>query len=173
MCSTRRRVYDGKIIRLNLETASLPDGRQAELEIVRHPGGAVIAAIDADGNVCLIRQYRYAIDQWIWELPAGLLEPGEEPVVSAERELMEETGLSASRWQSLGNMLSSPGFCDEYLYLFLATGLQQGETQHEENEFIEVHWLPLEQAVGKALAGEISDAKTAVGLLRARAQLRN
>lgn len=171
MSSNRRNLYDGKIVQLNLEIASLPDGRQAELEIVRHPGGAVIAAIDEDRRVCLIRQYRYAIDQWIWELPAGLLESGEEPAVSAQRELLEETGLSASRWQSLGNMLSSPGFCDEYLHLFLATGLRQGETRHEENEFIEVHWLPLAQAVARAQSGEISDAKTVVGLLRAQASL--
>ena len=167
MTGAKHTVYDGKIVQLNLETASLPDGREAELEIVRHPGGAVIAAIDTNNRVCMIRQYRYAIDRWIWELPAGLLEAGEAPEKSARRELLEETGLSAGNWRSLGNMLSSPGFCDEYLHLFMATGLQQGETRHEENEFIEVHWLSLDEAVGMALSGEIDDAKTVAGLLRA------
>lgn len=171
MSSIRRRVFAGKIIRLNLETAALPDGREAELEIVRHPGGAVIVAVDVDKRVCLIRQYRWAIDQWIWELPAGLLEPDEAPSSSAARELLEETGLSATHWRPLGNMLSSPGFCDEYLHLFLATDLQQGDTHHEENEFIEVHWLTLAEAVDKALSGEIDDAKTVIGLLRAQAEL--
>lgn len=171
MTTNKRTVYDGKIVQLNLEPAALPDGREADFEIVRHPGGAVIAAVDENKRICLIRQYRHAIDQWIWELPAGLLEAGEEPVVSAARELLEETGLTATNWESLGNMLSSPGFCDEYLHLFLATELQQGETQHEENEFIEVHWMPLEQAVTMALGGEIDDAKTVIGLLRAADRL--
>lgn len=168
MGDNTRLIYEGRIVRLALEMAALPDGRETELEIVRHPGGVVIAALDDQHQVCLLRQFRHAADGWIWELPAGLLEAGEAPEQSAIRELKEETGASARSWLSLGCALSSPGFCDERLYLFLATGLSIGATAHEENEFIEVHWLPLEQAVQMAIEDEISDAKTVIGLFRAR-----
>lgn len=120
----------------------------------------------------MIRQFRYAVGGWIWELPAGLLEADEIPEVAARRELQEETGINAGNWQEMGAMLSSPGFCDERLQLFLATDLQIGDTAHEENEFIEVHWVALDSAMQMAENGEVQDAKTVVGLFRARALLR-
>lgn len=160
-------IFDGRIIKLSQETVELPDGRMMTLEIVHHPGGAVIAAIDEKQQVCLIRQHRHAVGDWVWELPAGLLEAGEQPETSARRELQEETGLSALDWRPLGQILSSPGFCDEKLHLFLATSLSHGEASPDENEFIEMHWVPLDQAVDMALQGEIDDAKSVIGLLRA------
>lgn len=165
-------IYRGKIVALGLETASMPDGRETDLEIVRHPGGVVIVALDAQQRVCMLRQFRYAVGGWIWELPAGILEAGERPEISARRELKEESGAQANTWVTLGTAVSSPGFCDERLHLFLARDLRLGATAHEENEFIEVHWLPLDQVVAMALDDEINDAKSVIGLLRAQAILK-
>ncbi|MFT3906296.1 MAG: NUDIX hydrolase [Steroidobacteraceae bacterium] len=161
-------VYTGKVVRLNIESVELPNGRLADLEIIHHPGGAAIVAVDDQSRVCLIRQYRHAGGGWIWELPAGKLEPDEPPLHTAQRELVEEAGRSATRWQPLGTMLSSPGVFDEVIHLFLARDLRATALAHEETELIEVHWLPMTQACRQVLDGEITDAKTAVGLLRAQ-----
>lgn len=153
--SKRREIYDGKIVHLGIETALLPDGREIELEVVRHPGGAAIVAIDEENRVCLIKQFRHAAGGWIWELPAGVRDHSEPPEQTARRELKEETGMTAADWRSLGSMLSTPGFCDERLFLYLAQGLTQGDHAREENEFIEVHWLAMDRAVQLAASGEI------------------
>lgn len=165
-------VYPGRLITLNLETARLPDGREVELEIVRHPGGAVAAAVNDKQEICLIRQWRHAAGGFIWEVPAGRLDPGEEPEAAARRELLEEAGVIAAEWSSLGAMLPSPGFCDERLHLFLARNLTLVPTQHEDDEHIEIHWRPLNVALEMAVNGEIEDAKTLAILLRASAHLR-
>jgi len=164
-------IYRGRALTLNREHAVFPNGHQADLEIIRHPGGAGAVAIDVQGRVCLIRQYRHAVGAWLWEIPAGRLEPGEAPSSTAERELAEEAGLLAAHWSSLGEVLPSPGICDERIHLFLAQGLSETPHAHEALEFIEIHWLPFTQAVQWALRGEISDAKTLAALLRAQAQL--
>lgn len=153
---------------LGIETVHLPDGRTVDLEVIRHPGGAAAVAVDGQGRVCLIRQYRHAAGGWIWEVPAGKLDPGEEPFTTAERELVEEAGLTAGRWTDLGSIFSTPGFCDEVLYLYLARDLAEVPRQLDEHELIEVHWVPLADAVARALSGELRDAKTVVALLRAR-----
>lgn len=163
-------IYRGNAMTINREHVVFPDGKQGELEIVRHPGGAGAVAIDAQERVCLIRQFRYAAGAWLWEIPAGRMEPGEAPAVTAERELAEEAGLLASQWSSLGEVLPSPGICDERIHLFLAQGLSATPMTHDALEFIEVHWLPLSEAVQWALRGDISDAKTLAALLRAQAQ---
>lgn len=171
---TRRRpLYRGKVVDLGLETAALPNGESVELEIVRHPGGAVAAALDDRGRVCLLRQYRHAADGWIWELPAGKLEPDETPFSTARRELSEEAGVAADRWTELGIMHSSPGVLTEIIHLYLATDLRQVARDHELHEVIEVHWPPLAQAMDWCLNGAITDAKTLVGLFRAQALLGN
>lgn len=168
-----RTVFKGRVILVNVETVRLPNGHVADLEIIHHPGGAAVVAVAADAQVCLIRQYRHAVGGWIWELPAGKLEPNEPPLATARRELTEETGTSAHKWTSLGPYVSSPGVFTETVHLFMAQDLQSGKTNHEASELIEVHWLDLQEACSRALNGEISDGKTALGLLRAQAALRS
>jgi 8-oxo-dGTP pyrophosphatase MutT (NUDIX family) len=150
----------------------LPNGHRALLEVVHHPGGAATVALDGAERVCLLRQYRYVADGWLWELPAGKLEPGEPPQATAQRELIEEAGVSAQHWRPLGTVLSSPGVFSERLHLYLASGLEPAASAHEPSELIEVHWIALEQACEWALEGTVADCKTALGLLRARAVLR-
>ncbi len=160
--------YSGRVIRVTTDEVLLPNGHRALLEVVHHPGGAAAVAIDAQERVCLLRQYRYVADGWLWELPAGKLEPQEPPLLTAQRELAEEAGVQATHWRSLGVCLPSPGVLGERLHLFLATGLGAAAAAHEHAEVIEVHWVPFAQACRWALEGEIADCKTALGLLRAR-----
>lgn len=160
-------VYRGKIIDLCLEQVTLPNGAAAELEIVRHPGGAAIVAVDGKGRLCLLRQFRHAAGGWLWELPAGKLEPGEPPLVTAQRELQEEAGVRAGRWDALGRIISSPGVFTEVVHLFLARDLAAAPADAELHEVFEIHWIPFAEAMARARAGEITDAKTLAGLLRA------
>lgn len=156
---------------LGIETTALPDGRSLELEVIRHPGGAAVVALDAEGRVCLLRQLRHAAGGWLWEVPAGKREAEEEPFQTASRELEEEGGVLASVWTNLGSILTTPGFCDEEIHLFLATGLRPVATRHGEEEWIEVHWEPFDWALEQARSGEIRDAKTVAALFRAREAL--
>lgn len=159
--------FRGRVIRVTTDEVILPNGHRATLEVVHHPGGAAVVALDSEGRVCLLRQYRYVGGGWLWELPAGKLEPGEPPQVTAQRELAEEAGVSAREWQSLGTVLSSPGVFGEVLHLYFATGLAPSPVAHERAEVIEVHWVPMEEACRWALDGTVRDAKTVIGLLRA------
>lgn len=168
----RRTIFRGKVIDVGLEQVRLPNGRDVELEVIRHPGGAAAVAIDDRRRVCLLRQYRHVAGGWLWELPAGKLDPGEAPAATAERELAEEAGLVAASWDSLGRLHSSPGVFAEIIYLYLARGLSEVGLGHEGDEVIEVHWLPLETALNWCLDGTITDAKTLIGLYRAAALLR-
>jgi ADP-ribose pyrophosphatase len=167
-----REIYRGRLIRLNRESVSLPNGNDVELDIVHHPGGAVVAALDEDDNVCMLRQFRHAAGGVIWELPAGCIDPDDtEPIATARRELEEEAGLRARDWQSLGSIYTTPGFCDEVLYLYLARGLEGTRTDHGDDEQIEVHWLALADAMRMVADNEIRDGKTVAGLFKARARL--
>lgn len=167
MTGQTRRVYEGRVLRLDIERVVLPNGHEIELEIVRHPGGAAVVALDADDRVCLLHHYRHAARGWLWELPAGKLDPGEEPLVAARRELAEEAGVAAGRWSSLGCVASSPGVLTEVVYLFLARDLAPVVAAPEHGECFEVAWVPLAEAVQRARAGDIVDGKTVIGLLRA------
>ena len=160
--------FAGRVISVTTDEVVLPNGHRALLEVVHHPGGAAAVALDEHRRVCLLRQYRYVADGWLWELPAGKLEPGEPALLAAQRELIEEGGVSAREWASLGICLSSPGVFTEILHLFLATGIEPAAAAHESAEVIEVHWVPIDAACTWALDGTITDSKTALGLLRAR-----
>jgi 8-oxo-dGTP pyrophosphatase MutT (NUDIX family) len=168
---TRRTVFTGRVITVNIERAELPNGSTAELEIVHHPGGAAVVALDERDCICLLRQYRHAAGGWVWELPAGKIDNREPPLQTAQRELAEEAGMTAGRWQSLGEYLSSPGVFTEVVHLFLATGLRPTAQRPEEHEVFEVHWKPLATALAMAQSGELRDGKSAVAVFRAAAHL--
>jgi 8-oxo-dGTP pyrophosphatase MutT (NUDIX family) len=167
MSIERKMIYDGRVIKVSVDTVDLPNGLRVPLEIVRHPGGAAVVAIDSQQRVCLLRQYRHAAGGYIYELPAGKLEPGEPPEATARRELVEEGSVSAAHWAPLGAYFSSPGVFTEVIHLFLATGLTPAEARHEPDEVFQVEWWPLAQAVERARNGELADAKTIIGILRA------
>jgi len=171
MAESIRNVFKGRVLTLNLEQVRLPNGRVAELEIAHHPGGAAVVAVDADGRVCLLRQFRHAAGGWLDELPAGKLDGGEPPLACAQRELVEEAGVSAARWDKLGEFYSSPGVLTEVIHLFLARDLAAAEARPEEHEVFEASWIPLDEAVALAATGRLQDAKTLVGLLWARERL--
>jgi ADP-ribose pyrophosphatase len=165
-----RRVYTGKVISLDVDTVRFPDGSIGELERVRHPGASAVVPFlsdpaGEDPQVLLIRQYRYAAEGYLYEIPAGRLNPDENPRDCALRELKEETGCSAERVDELFTMYTTPGFTDEKIHLFMATGLTSGETKHEADEFLELRPMPLSRALQMIQAGEIQDSKTALGLL--------
>lgn len=163
----QREVFRGKITYLTVDTVDLPNGHRADLEILHHPGGAAIVAIDDQNRVCLLHQFRHAAGGYVWELPAGKLEPDEPPELTAQRELIEEAGVAASTWRSLGISLSSPGVFTERIHLYLATNLTPAPDAREAAEIFEVHWVDLKTAVQRVLNGEIDDSKTGMGLLRA------
>jgi ADP-ribose pyrophosphatase len=166
-----RNVYRGRVLTLNLERVRLPNGRVAELEIAHHPGGATVVAIDASQRVCLLHQFRHAAGGWITELPAGKLDNREPPLECAQRELAEEAGMTAQRWDSLGQFFSSPGVLTEVIHVFLARDLVPCEARPEEHEVLDVRWIPLAQALGEAAGARLHDAKTLVGLAWAQAFL--
>lgn len=163
-----RRVYTGRTINLSVRTIALPSGAVVEREIVEHRGAVVIAALDEHDQIVLVRQERIAVGHTLLELPAGTLERGEAADVCAVRELAEETGLAAARWRSLARFYSSPGFCTELMYLYLAEGLSPATANPDEDEEIAVERLPLAEACLLIRTGEIRDAKSIAGILLAR-----
>jgi 8-oxo-dGTP pyrophosphatase MutT (NUDIX family) len=164
--SDPQRLYTGRIITLDVEQVTLPNGVQTRFEIVGHPGGAAVVPVDDHGRVCLIRQYRHVARDWLWEIPAGKLD-GRPAAVTARLELAEEAGLETGRLESLGTMWASPGIYTEVVHLFLARELASVPARPEDDEVLEVHWVTLSDAVRKALDGTYTDAKTVIGLLRA------
>ncbi len=165
-----RLIHRGRIIALHADTVRFPDGSVGEMDIVRHPGAsAVMPFLDdprgEDPTILLIRQYRYAAGGYVWEVPAGRLDSGEAPEDCAVRELREETGCTASAVEHLYTMYTTPGFTDETIHVFMATGLERGETRHEHDEFMEVVPMRLSEALERIRNGEISDAKTALAIL--------
>ncbi|MBR1585281.1 MAG: NUDIX hydrolase [Clostridia bacterium] len=170
---SKEEIYNGAIIKVEKWQVSLPDGKRAAREIVRHNGASAIVPVDAQGNVTLVRQHRIAIDKFTWEIPAGKLDsPTEDPFDAAKRELEEETGLQAQHWQLLTRINTTPGFCNERISLYLATGLSQHPSHPDSDEFLQLTKLPLDEAVALCMAGEINDSKTLIGLLMAQKALR-
>ena len=160
-------VYEGVIVNVRRDKARLMDGRITNREVVEHPGGVAVFAMDDQGRVALVRQYRYPMGEETLELPAGKLEPGEDPRDSGLRELAEETGLVPGTFEDMGCRYSSPGILAERIYLYFAKDLTQGPTHPDDGEFVETVWLPYQDLVDKARRGEIKDGKTLVGILKA------
>ena len=163
--SDEREIYAGRIVTLRLRYLPQPDGSRWLREIVDHPPGAAVVAVDEHGHVLLVRQARPAVAADLLELPAGLVDPGEDPPTCARRELAEETGYAAASIEPLVSFYTSPGFCTELIHIFVASGLSPVEVDHDEEEDIETVRLPLQVAIQQVLHGEISDAKTVAGLL--------
>jgi ADP-ribose pyrophosphatase len=167
-----RRIYTGRVLNLDIDRVRFPDGSVGELEMIRHSGASAVVPflsdpMGDDPQLLLIKQYRYAANGFLYELPAGRLDPGEKPADCARRELREETGCTAERVEFLYTMYSTPGFTDERIHLFMAAGLTHGDTGHELDEFLTVETVPLSQALEMIRDGVIQDAKTALGILYA------
>jgi ADP-ribose diphosphatase len=167
-----RRIYSGRIINLDIDTVRFPNGSTGELEMIRHPGASAIVPflgdpMGDDPQILLLKQYRYAADEFLYEVPAGRLDAGEEPLDCARRELMEETGCEAERMEHLYTFYTTPGFTDEKIHAFMAVGLTRGESRPETDEFITVETMTLSHALGLIKKGEIKDAKTALSILYA------
>lgn len=165
----RRVVYEGRVFRVEVDRVRLPSGRTVNLDIVRHPGSVVIIPMPDPDRVILIRQYRYTIDRWIWELPAGSLAPGEDPAAGAARECEEEIGLVPGSVRRMRSFYPTPGFCDEEMIFFRCTDLHSppaDSTAHrDEDEDLEPRTFEIEEARRLLHAGEIVDLKTAIGLM--------
>lgn len=158
-------LYNGKIFNVALEKVTLPNGVIKDREVVRHPGAAAMVPLLDDGNVVLVKQHRHAVNDYLWEIPAGTLEPEEEPLACAGRELIEETGYEANNFDKLTEILPAPGYTDEHIHIFLATGLTLAEQRLEDDEILTVQPTPFDKAIEMIKTGEIQDAKTIVGLL--------
>jgi len=163
--------HRGKVVNVYTETLKYANGREYALDFVRHPGAAAVVALDAAGRICVVRQYRHGVEDFLWEIPAGKLDRGETPDVCAVRELKEETGVSAGRWTSLGIYVPAPAIFDEVIHLYLARDLEVGAAAPDADEELDLEWLPLDSALGKIRSGEWNDGKTALALLRAHFQL--
>jgi len=167
------RLYSGRIVNLDLDSVRFPDGSIGQLEMLRHPGASAVVPFvddprDVDPRVLLIRQFRHAADEFIWEIPAGRLDPGESPEDCARRELEEETGLRAIALEHLTTIYTTPGFTDERIHLFLARGLETGSEQREADEFMEVVMLRWSRVGTLIRSGQIQDAKTLTALMFAQ-----
>lgn len=161
-------VFQGVIVKASTRLVTLPNNVQMQMDVVEHPGGAAIAALNEKQEICLLKQYRAVFDRWFWELPAGKRDFGEAPRLTAERELTEEAGVKAAQWHDLGSMVSSPGVFTEEVFLYLATNLTAAETDIGDDEIIsEIQWLKIDKAVQWAQDGTINDAKSVIGILRA------
>jgi 8-oxo-dGTP pyrophosphatase MutT (NUDIX family) len=166
--NNQKMAYEGRVISVSVEDVELPNGSTLAFERVHHPGGSVIVAMDEEHRVCLLKQYRHIAHGWLWELPAGKIDPGESPDSTARRELLEEAGVEASEWIELGKAYSSPGIFDEVLHFYLARELRRQAPSFDPHENIEIHWLPVEEIFLRLAESEIADGKTIIGLSRLR-----
>ena len=169
--TTRKVVFDGKIMKVETCTVVQATGRRASREMVRHSGGSAIAAVDDQGRIAMVRQWRTPLSRVTEELPAGKRDPGETLLQTAVRELKEETGCTAEHIELMSTVYTTPGYSDEVLGVFLATGLTRGEDDPDEGEFLQVDWVPLKEAYAKCMRGELPDSKTLCGILMAYEKL--
>ena len=164
--------HRGRVVEMMTARLRATNGQIYEHDLVRHPGAAAIVPVDAAGRVCLVRQYRLGVDDFLWEIPAGKLDRGEPPDACAVRELREETGIVAARWTPLGRYVPAPAILTEVIHLYLAEDLEIGASAPEADEELELCWLDLDEAIERVANGAIDDGKTALGLLRARQRRR-
>ena len=165
-------IFDGAIVHLYKDTVTLPNGNPATREVIRHIGAVAVVPVTDDGKVIVERQFRYPLDQVITEIPAGKLDSfTEDRLAAAKRELEEETGYTADSWQELGDFHPTAAYCDEKITLYLATGLHQGERHLDEDEFLNVMAVPMEELVADIMAGRITDGKTQTAILKAHLAL--
>ena len=164
-------MHRGRVIEVSSERLRYANGREYDFDLVRHPGAAAVVPVDAAGRVCLVRQYRHGVLDFMWEIPAGKLDRGEAPEICAVRELAEETGVAARQWTSLGLYVPAPSIFTEVIHLFLARGLDVGTPAPDADEELELQWLPFATAIDKVCRGEWDDGKTALALMRAQYHL--
>ena len=163
-------VFPGKIIRLEHWQVALPNGEPALREVACHPGASAVVALDDEGQIILVRQHRIAVGRLTLEITAGKLDsPDEDPFLCAQRELSEETGMTARNWQKLTCLETTPGFCNERIHIYMATGLEQGDCHPDEDEFVSVTRMPLAQAAANVMNGTFRDGKTALAIMMAAA----
>ena len=159
-------LYRGKIVNLRVDNAELPDGTTALREVIEHPGGVCVAALTEKEELLFVEQFRYPYMETVLELPAGKLEYGEDPFEAGKRELLEETGAAAENYRDLGKLYPTPGYCGEIIHMYLAENLTFSEPHLDEDEFLEVRRIPLEEAFQMVMRNEIRDSKTQVGILK-------
>lgn len=159
-----RNIYTGKVVTLNMDTVQLPNGFTVDLETIRHPGAAAVVPLKDDGTVVMIRQFRHAAGGFIYEIPAGKLDRGEEPLTCAARELEEEVGYRAASFELLSSIFTAPGFADEVIHIYQASGLMKGTQHLDRDEVLEIIEMPLSDAINKIQDGTIRDGKTIIGL---------
>ena len=165
--------FKGRIINLRVDEALLPNGATATREVVEHNGGICVVPITENGEVLMVEQYRYPYGEVILEIPAGKRDGNEEPLEGGKRELREETGAVAENYTFLGELYPTPGYCGEVIYMYLATGLSFGETDPDDDEFLNVKNIPMEKAVDMIMKGEIKEAKTQTAILKVERMLKN
>ena len=170
---TSEQVYEGKIVNIRLDSVELVNGKTSFREVVEHAGGVVILAVDDNNRAYMVRQFRYPIGRAMLEVPAGKLEKGEDPLEGAIRELREETGLTAEKLVYFGGTYPSPGFCDEQLHIYLALGLTHGEACPDEDEFLNLEVVDLDELVQMVMSGKLLDGKSINAIFMAREYLRN
>jgi ADP-ribose pyrophosphatase len=166
-----RPIHQGRVIKVSSERLRYANGREFDIDFVKHPGAAAVVAVDDDQRVCVVRQYRHGVEDFLWEIPAGKLDAGEAPEICAVRELAEETGVRARQWTSLGLYIPAPGIFTEVIHLYLARDLEIGAAAPDADEELQLQWLPLADALQKLLQGEWNDGKTALALWRAQHHL--
>lgn len=162
-----RQIFDGVVVKLFVDDVELPDGKKTIREIVRHPGAVCVIPVDSDGNVIMVKQFRYPFSEVLLEVPAGKLEPGENPLEAVKRELEEESGVVADSIEYIGTMYTTVAILDEKIHMYLATGLTYKNAHPDEGEFLEVVKIPLSQLVDMVMEGKIPDSKTQIAILKA------